>query len=404
MKQLNIGIIREGKVPADSRVPLTPKQCRMLMDKFPNVKILVQRSEVRCIKDEEYRNEKVEVVEDISVCDILMGVKEVPIDQLIPSKHYFFFSHTIKEQPYNRGLLQAMLKNNIRMTDYETLRNEEGNRIIGFGRYAGIVGAHNGIRAYGLKTKSFELDKAHECKDFEAIKEQYKQTKFPPFKVVNTGIGKVANGALETLEALGFKRVSGEEFITKEFDQPVYVHLKYKDMYKHKETGLYDQNDFYKNSQNYICDFVGYTKNADVFINGIYWEKGGPVYFTKEQMKEDSFRIKVIADITCDIAPDSSVPSTLRAAKIGDDVFGYDPHTETEVAPFLENTVDMMTVDNLPNELPRDASNDFGKMLIGNVIEELMKDQSDIIEQATIANGGALTEFYAYLQNYVDGV
>ncbi len=403
MKQLNIGLIREGKTPPDSRVPLTPKQCRFLMDNYDNVKILVQSSPVRCIKDEEYLAENIEIVEDISVCDILLGVKEVPIDQLIPSKHYFFFSHTIKEQPYNKKLLQAVLENKICLTDYETLRNPRGNRIIGFGRYAGIVGAHNGVRAYGLKTKTFELNAAHKCLDFEAIKEEYKKTKFPPLKVVNTGNGKVANGALETLEALGFKRVTSEAFISESFDEPVFVHLNYKDMYKHKDTGVYDKNDFYKNPQDYVCDFEAFTKTADVFVNGIYWDNDGPVYFTKEQMKDASFNIKVIADVTCDIAPESSVPSTLRASKIGDDVFGYDPHLEKEVAAFSENCIDMMTVDNLPNELPRDASNDFGGMLIENVIEELMKDQSDIIDKATIAKDGALTEYYQYLTGYVGG-
>ncbi len=403
MKMLKIGLIREGKVPPDSRVPITPKQCREFMNRYPNLDIVVQPSPIRCYKDEEYEAEGISLQEDMSDREVLMGVKEVPIEQLMEGKTYYFFSHTIKKQPYNRKLLQAILAKNIQMVDYETLKNEKGGRIIGFGRYAGIVGAHNGLRAYGLKTGAFFLEAAHKCKDFAAIQEIYRETTFPPIKIVSTGTGKVAYGAKETLDAMGIREVSPQEFLTEKFDEAVYVHLKYDDFYKHKESNQYDRSDFYDNPQNYCCDFFDYTRTADVFINGIYWDPKGPVYFTKEDMKSPDFNIKVIADVTCDIAPDSSVPSTIRPSKIGDDVYGYDPITEKEVEKYSQNSIDVMAVDNLPNELPRDASKDFGEMLHKSVIEEMMKDQSDVIDLASIAKNGSLTEHYAYLQDYVDG-
>ena len=403
MKDLKIGIIREGKKPADSRVPLVPEQCKYLIDKYPSIDIVIQPSPVRSYKDEEYLALGIPMNEDLSDREILLGVKEVPIDQLIPNKTYFFFSHTIKEQVYNRKLLRAILEKNIRMIDYETLVNTIGNRIIGFGRYAGIVGAHNAVRAYGLGSKKFELEAAYKCKDFEAIKEIYKGIEWPNFKIVSTGTGKVARGAQETLKAMGIREVSRAEFETEEFDEAVFVHLTYDKMYKRKSDDAYIQTDFFENPGNYYCDFRSIMRVADIFINGIYWDNRGPVYFTQEDMADSTFNIKVISDVTCDIAPASSVPSTLRATKIGNDLFGYDPITGSEVATFTPGSITVMSVDNLPNELPRDASLDFGKMLMDSVLKELTIEGSPVIEKATITKDGELTELFSYLQDYVDG-
>ena len=402
-KKIHIGLIKEGKVPADSRVPLTPAQCRAILDKYENVQIMVAPSPNRCYKDEEYLELGIPMSEDLSDCGILMGVKEVPIKELVADKIYYFFSHTIKKQPYNRDLLLAMLEKNIQMVDYETLKNLKGGRIIGFGRYAGIVGAHNGVRAYGIKTGEFTLPAAHASKDFDEIKGIYQQTKFPAIKIVSTGNGRVATGARETLEAMGIREVSPKEYLEEAFDEAVFVHLRYEDMYKNKETKKFDKSEFYTDPTDYYCDFEGYTKISEIFINGIYWDPRGPVYFTTADMRQPEFYIKVIADITCDIAPDSSVPCTLKATKITDDVFGYDRVNETAVAPYGENTVEVMSVDNLPNELPRDASNSFGEMLMGDVLEEMFKEHSKVIERATIAKNGKLTEHFEYLQDYVDG-
>ena len=99
---MKIGIIKERKVPVDHRVVLTPNHCRSLLDAYPDLKIVVESSDIRAFSDEEYRSIGIEVISDLSDCDVLMGVKEVPMDRLIADKTYFFFSHTIKKQPYNK--------------------------------------------------------------------------------------------------------------------------------------------------------------------------------------------------------------------------------------------------------------------------------------------------------------
>ena len=145
---LVIGLIREGKIPSDNRVALTPAQCKWLKSNFSDVSIIVQHSENRCFSDQEYIHAGIEVTDDLSACNLLLGIKEVPITQLIPSKKYIFFSHTKKKQPYNQKLLHAMMDLGITLIDYECLEHKDGQRIIGFGFFAGIVGAHNGIMTY----------------------------------------------------------------------------------------------------------------------------------------------------------------------------------------------------------------------------------------------------------------
>jgi saccharopine dehydrogenase (NAD+, L-lysine forming) len=186
---MKIGIIREGKTPADARVPLTPAQClqisKTMLDaklKYSDLHFIIQPSPIRCYSDKEYIDAGLTLSEDLSDCDILMGVKEVPVEQLIPNKTYLFFSHTIKEQSYNKKLLQAILKKNIRLVDYEMLTNRAGQRVIAFGRFAGIAGAHNGLMTYANRTNSFKLKQMIHFKDFAEAKAFYKTIKFPAFK------------------------------------------------------------------------------------------------------------------------------------------------------------------------------------------------------------------------------
>ncbi len=398
---MKIGIIREGKIPPDSRVPLTPKQCRHIIDNYP-VDIKVQTSRGRCYTNEEYSAEGIELTDDVTDCEVLMGVKEVPIAQLIPNKIYFFFSHTIKKQAYNRGLLQAILQKNIRMIDYETLTNERGRRLIAFGRFAGIVGAHNGILTYGRRTGDFSLKRMKDCHDYAEAKVIYKTLKLPAFKTVVTGSGRVANGVVEVLNAMNIRRITPEEFLNKTYDEAVYTQLICKDYARHKVTKGFDKPDFYANPQDYESIFAPYTQVADLMINGIYWDNRAPQFFTKTDMKRDDFNISVIADVTCDIAPVSSIPSTLDASTIADPIFGYDVEKESMTAPHQSGVVDMMTIDNLPNEMPRDASESFGEQFLKSVLEELMEgEKSAVIQRATITKNGELTPHFQYLTDYV---
>lgn len=400
--QTKFGIIREGKIPPDSRVPLIPVQCARVIQNYP-CQLVVQPAPGRCYTDEEYRAQNVPLQEDISDCDVLMGVKEVPIHQLIPNKTYCFFSHTIKEQAYNRKLLQAILEKNIRLIDYEVLTDEKGHRLIAFGRFAGMVGAHNALYTYAQRTGAFELKRMKDCHDYAEAVTLYKKLKLPPVKIILTGTGRVGVGAQTVLKDMGIHQVSPEDFLNLSYDEAVFTQLHAVDYAVHKDNEPFDKLDFYFHPEQFKSNFARYYEVADIMINGIYWDNKAPAFFTREEMLLPQFKIKVIADITCDIAPVSSIPSTLRASTIADPVFGYNPATGQEEAPYQPHVVDMMTIDNLPNELPRDASQNFGEQFIEHILPEFFAEESEVLERAVVAENGKLTKHFEYLQGYVEG-
>lgn len=398
---MKIGILREEKTPEDNRVPLTPSQCRTLMEEYSNIWVAVQPSETRCYTDDEYRYQGIAVRENLSDCDLLLGVKEIPPHLLMPNKTYMIFSHTIKKQAHNRKLLRAVLEKKIRLIDYECLKDDKGKRIIAFGRWAGIVGAYNTIRAMGLRTGRFELRPMHECLNFAEAQKEFAKLDLPPWKIVLSGDGRVSEGAAFLLDIMKIRKVDPHSFVYKEFDEVVYTQLHSKDMFYREGHDEFDPLDYHLHPAYYKSSFFPFTRVADVFINGIYWDKRIPVFFNREQMEEKDFNIKIIGDITCDIAPEASVPSTLFASTIAEPFFGYDPETGTQTEAFNGKGVDVMSIDNLPNELPRDASEDFGNMLMSRVIPRLLKEWSTTINKATIAVDGELNEPYLYLSDYV---
>lgn len=400
---MKLGIIREGKNPPDKRVPFTPKQAEEIGDLFPDVKVVCERSPIRCYQDEEYANLDVEVADDMSSCDVLMGIKEVPVDKLIPNKTYLFFSHTIKKQPYNKKLLQAVLQKKIRLIDYEVLRDRLGNRLVAFGRFAGIVGAYNGLWTYGKRTNLFNMRRAHECFDINDLKLELRKIKLPPIKIILTGGGRVGKGSMETLDTAGIRKVNPHDFLTKQFDEPVYVQLGSGDYHTRKEGGHFIRDEFHKNPERYESHFLLYTKIADILMAGAYWNPKAPVLFTKEDMQSTAFKIQVIADITCDI--NGSVPSTLRATSISDPLYDYDPFTHSEKPALSDGKhITVMAIDNLPCELPRSASEEFGRDLIDRILKPLFGEDSEgVIERATIARNGALSPHFDYLKDYVEG-
>jgi len=395
-----IGIIREGKIPTDFRTPLTPKQCVELKQNFPGTKIIVQPSPLRCYSNESYSELGIEVNEDVTSCDILLGVKEVPTAELIANKTYLFFSHTIKKQVHNRNLLRHILKNNITLIDYETLLWDAGNRIIGFGRFAGLVGTHYAFMMWGKKYGFYTLKPANECADINEMINQYKDLQLSPMKIVLCGDGRVAHGCLELLRKLKIHQVSQEEFIENDYSEPVYVHLRSEDYYKRKDGKSWDKSDFYKHPEDYISSFEQYYQRADIMLNGIFWKQGIPLFFTPQDMKSSNFRIKIISDITCDIP--GPIPSTIRSTSIENPFYGYNAFLEKEVEVFLPNSIDVQAVGNLPCELPIDASKEFGEQLIRHVLPYLLEgDNENIIKNAMITNNGKLTKKFEYLSDYV---
>ncbi len=402
---MKIGIIREEKFPRDSRVPLTPSQCKFLMERYEDIQVVVQPCKYRCFTNEEFEYQHVPLQEDLSDCDILMGVKEVPAHLLLPGKTYLYFSHVIKKQPHNRKMLKTVLDKKVRLIDYECLKDRKGKRIIAFGRWAGIVGAYHAIRMVGFRTSMFRLRQMVDCLNFAEAQKELEKMELPNYKIVLTGTGRVSEGAAFMLDVMKIRKVSPYNFCYNEFDEPVYTQLQSADMFYKDGQDKFDSNDYHADPKQYKSSFYPFTKVADVFINGIYWDTRMPVFFTKEQMKAPDFRIKTIADITCDIAPDSSVPSTLYASSIADPYYGYNPTTGELMQTFQEGSVDVMAIDNLPNELPRDASEDFGNMIINRIVPELQKGEaSPIIRDATIARDVVLTEPYLYLTDYVGGL
>lgn len=399
MQKIKIGVLREEKSPPDKRVPLTPLICSELVRKYPQVEIVVQPSKIRCYSDDEYVAFGITMQEDLSDCDVLMGVKEVPKENLLAGKKYFFFSHTIKKQPHNVKLMKALIEKKVQMIDYETLTDKNHNRIIGFGRYAGIVGAYNGILGYGLKYDLFRIKPANLCRDRAEMEEELKRVKLPNIKIVLTGGGRVANGAIETLSALRIRKVTAEEFLMASYREPVYCQLNPRDYVERPDDHNFDLNDFFKHPEHFVSKFVPYTKVTDLFISAHFWDPRSPKMFTKEDMKASDFHISVISDVTCDI--DGSVPTTMRSSTIAQPFYGYNIIKDEEDLPFNKDTVCIMAVDNLPCELPRDASDDFGKDLVERVLPNIILEDTDkVIERASICKDGKLTPGFEYLSDY----
>jgi alanine dehydrogenase len=397
-----IGILRERKVPADKRVALNPDQCMQLIQQYPKINLVVERSPIRCFSDSQYQDLGIKLVDDVSDCDILFGVKEVPIKNLIANKTYFYFSHTIKKQPYNKKLLSTMLEKNIRMVDYETLCDSKNKRLIGFGKYAGIVGCYNGFLTYGLRTKKYSLKPANQCFDRKELDQELKKVKVDNVKIILTGSGRVGEGALEILHLLGIKQVDTRSFLNDSFDYPVFVVLNVLDYNQRSDNKESSKVDFYANPGQYKSIFNKFAAVADIFIAGHFFGNGSPYLFTREDAKKENFKIRTVADISCDI--DGPVACTIRPSTIEEPIYGYNPIKEEEDLFDKENVISVMAVDNLPCELPRDASSYFGNVLIQSIFPALLDgDEDTIIERATICKDGKLTSNFQYLHPFVFG-
>ncbi|MGB2431614.1 MAG: NAD(P)-dependent oxidoreductase [Flavobacteriaceae bacterium] len=399
---MKFGIIKERKNPPDRRVVFSPQKLQEFQQQFPEATIVVESSDIRVFSDEAYAKAGFEITEDLSDCDVLIGVKEVPIAALIPNKKYFFFSHTIKKQPYNRDLLNAILEKNITLYDHEVITDNKGNRLIGFGRYAGLVGTYNGFRALGIKEDTFALPKAESLADLPALIDQLNAIKLPAIKVLLTGSGKVARGAKEILDAMNIREVAISEYLTTSYNEPVYCTIDVLDYNKRKDGQVLTNSDFYNNPSAYVSNFMRFAKVTDYFIAGHFFGEGSPYLFTREDAKSDQFNIHLVADISCDI--DGPVASTLRASTIADPIYGYDPETASEVAYTSPGAITVMAVDNLPCELPKDASDGFGDLFLTHVIPAFFNgDKDGILDRAAMTNAHQLRPRYEYLQNYVEG-
>lgn len=401
-KKLTIGLLRETKNPPDHRVALPPAQALKLVKKHPQIDLLVQRSELRCFTDQEYLDAGLTVTEDLRECDLLIGVKEVDKSSFIAGKSYLFFAHVGKKQPYNRSMLQEIVAKNITLLDYEYLTDQNNQRLVAFGRWAGIVGAYNGLRGYGIRSKAFDLKPAHECHDFRELLLELKKVKLPPIKILITGGGRVARGALETLSPLNLPKVSPEEFLTMEFQEPVLCQIEPWHYTKRKDGGDFDLQHFFYYPEQYESTFKPYSKVTDLYIPSHFWDPRSPVFLDQEDYRDPDFNISVVADVSCDIH--QPIASTIRASTIAEPFYGYDPATGQESDPWNSRNITVMAVDNLPGELPRDASEEFGETLIEKVLPAFVdSDKDEILKRATIVDAGRLSPRFNYLKFYLEG-
>lgn len=397
---MKFGIIKERKNPPDRRVVFSPNEIKTIQEQFPVVSFKVEPSDIRIFSDAEYQNLGIEVTDDLSDCEVLFGVKEVPVEALIPNKKYFFFSHTIKKQPYNQKLLQAVLEKNIELYDHETIVDAANKRLIGFGRYAGIVGAYNAIRAFGIKFELFKMPKASALKGRDALVQQVKRQIIPPIKIVVTGTGKVGSGVKEMLLAMKIKEVSVENFLTKKFTQPVFTQIDVLEYNKRMDGQKFDTKDFYKNPSEYESDFERFTKVADIYISGHFHANAAPQILSQKMLQASDCTIKIVADVSCDV--NGPIACTLRASTIEDPLYGYLPSENKEVDVFHPAAIVVMAVDNLPCELPKDASEGFGEMFTQHVIPAFFNNDADgILARAKMTENGVLTERFNYLHDYV---
>ncbi|MBW4971380.1 NAD(P)-dependent oxidoreductase [Croceibacter atlanticus] len=400
---MTFALIKERKNPPDRRVVFSPSKLKDASKAFNDANFIVEASNIRIFKDQAYVDEGFTVTENVSEADVFLGVKEVPISALIPSKKYFFFSHTIKEQPYNRALLRAILDKKIELYDHETIVKENGGRLIGFGRYAGLVGAYNGFRALGLRDTLFSLPKAEGLTDLNAMKAELDKITLPNIKIVLSGTGKVALGAKEILDHLKIKQVNVNDYLTTNYEEPVYTMidvLDYNTRIDGKEGNRYE---FYNDPTPYKSNFMRFAKVSNMFIAGHFYGNDAPFLFTRKDAKHPEFNIDLVSDISCDV--DGPVASTLRASTIADPFYGYNPETEQEV-PFNEKgAITVMAVDNLPCELPKDASEGFGEMFLKHVIPAFFNgDKDGVLQRARMTTSkGTLTDRFKYLQDFVNG-
>lgn len=399
---MKFGIIKERKNPPDRRVVFAPGELAKLKQTYHDASVAVESSDIRIFSDTQYKSLGITITDDVSNCDVLFGVKEVPVENLIPNKSYFFFSHTIKKQPCNQKLLKAILEKNIDLYDHETIVDEHNRRLIGFGKYAGMVGVYNGIRAFGIKFELFKLPKAETLAGKDDLIKHLKRITMPALKFVVTGTGKVGSGAKEILDAIKIKEITVENYLTKNYTQAVYVQLDVLEYNKRIDSQVLDFNDFVQHPEAYVSDFEKFTKVSDIYFAGHFHASGAPMILTKEMLNASDCKLKVVADISCDV--NGPIACTLRSSTIAEPLYGYFPLEDREVDVFHPAAVVVMAVDNLPCEIPKDASEGFGEQFMEHVIPAFFNgDKDGILKRAKITENGKLTPRFAYLQDYVEG-
>ena len=406
-----ISIIREARID-ENRTPLTPNQIQTLTNKFPNLQVFVQPSKKRCFKDDDYSKAGAKIKEDISYSDIIFGVKEVEISALIENKTYLFFSHTSKVRKdinqatqdkaitYKKDLLREVIKRKITLIDYENIReiSGKGYRYLGFGRFAGIVGCYNTLNLYLKLQKEQSLPRAFEINNYEKIKELISNQTFNKLKILQTGRGNVAKGSMEILKLANIKQISIKNYLNKKYDEAVFCNISTREYIERIDGKNFSYQDLFLNPHEYRSKIKNFLFDTDVLICGHYWDSKFPKFFSSNQINEFK-NLKIIGDITCDI--NGAIPTTIRSTTIAKPYYSIDINSMKEIN--LGNKgIAVMAVDNLPSELPCDASEEFGDNLISEVLPHLIDKDDGRISRGTTASNGKFCSKFAYLNDFIN--
>ena len=408
--KFTISILREARAD-EKRTPFTPDQVKILIANFPNIKILVQPSKKRCFKDEEYSKAGAKLDEDIINSNIIFGIKEVDISKIIEGKTYLFFSHTSKvpngnvqnsqDQSiiYKKNLLRKVLKKNVTLIDYENIRDKskKAYRYLGFGRFAGIVGCYNTLNLYLKLNKKKLLPRAFEINSYEKIKKLITKQNFNKLKILQTGGGNVAKGSMEILKHANIKQISLKDYLDKKYDEPVYCNISIREHIERKDGKDFSHQDFILNPQEYKSKVKNYLFDTDILITGHYWDPKFPKLFYQDQINEFK-NLKIIGDITCDI--NGAIPTTIRSTTIAKPYYSVDINSMEEI-DLGNKGIAVMAVDNLPSELPNEASEEFGKNIISEVLPYLFKKDDGRISRATTTSQGKFTSSFSYLKDFI---
>ncbi|MBI29655.1 MAG: hypothetical protein CFH21_00557 [Alphaproteobacteria bacterium MarineAlpha5_Bin11] len=405
----NIGIIKESRRD-EKRVPLIPSQVKNLINKYSDLKITVQPSSHRCFIDKEYEKMGAIIDNNLDKCDLILGVKEIEPSLLIPSKTYIFFSHTSKiKSDYSaaaqgtpgmdkKELLKEILQKNITLIDYENIRDNQSNRYLGFGRFAGIVGCYNSLNLYLERIGESAMPRAYIEDSFKKIKDNISKKNFDNAKILVTGDGRVAKGVLEFLSFANIDAVEPGEFNSYNKSKSVYCNLPTSLYVKSKNNREFNLQNFIQYPDMYASSLEDYLPYATLLISAHYWDPKSPVLFNKKNVQNYKNLI-AIGDITCDI--NGSIPTTLRSSTIEKPYFYIDRDSLEEVKND-KNSLAIMAVDNLPSELPKNSSEEFGGGMVSEVIPFIIEKDDGRIMNATICSNGKFCRSYEYLNDYIN--
>ncbi len=435
--KLIIGLKEETGHADERRVVLTPEHVKKLIEEH-NINVIVQPSKLRIFKDAEYRKAGARISKNLDPCKVILGVKEIPSKELIAGKTYLFFSHTIKGQKYNMGMLKQVLKKKITLIDYELVKRDNGRRVVFFGDYAGYVGMINTLWTFGkrLKWEGVEnpFEEINQTKTYNSLAEikevlkkigkKIKKEGLPhqlaPLVVGFTGFGRVSKASQEIIKLLPTINIPADElgaFYRKgKFSNGVIyiVEFRKSDMLMKKEGGIFDSYLYRKYPERFTSKFEKFIPYLSILVNGIYWEPQFPRLVTLSYMKQfyefnPNPKLRVIADISCDI--EGSIELTTKSTTCENPVYVHEPLTE-KVKDGVEGFGPVILAqDKLPIELPREASKSFGDALLPFIPQLVKADYSKerlelnipkLFKKAVIAHQGKLAKRYHHLHSYID--